>query len=109
MNATQEKPASENAVAESRVVSNSEQEKSSSRGDNLSQSRSQDDFSYEDSRIVQEVTVINNLKLIRKVDKCEIHRLKQKVKTFLANRRTEFNYQLSKWQEFFDETHDDHF
>ena len=53
--------------------------------------------------------IVNNVKVVHKVDKVALHKLKQKCFEFMTQGRTEFNKQLNKWQDFFDETHDDHF
>ena len=59
--------------------------------------------------MIHEVKVVNNVKIVHKVDKEAIHKLKQQCFNFMAQGRSEFNRQLGKWQEFFDETHDDHY
>ena len=60
-------------------------------------------------RIVQETRFVNKTRVVKKLDKMSLFQIKKKVNKFMAEGRTEFNVQLLKWQELFEETNDDYY
>ena len=60
-------------------------------------------------KIIKETKIVNNVARVMKTDKRGMDRMRHEQKYFMSQGRTEFNRQLSKWQDFFDETHDDFF
>ena len=55
-------------------------------------------------RVVNETKIYNNNYYHYRVDKDFLHNIKKKTSEFMSLGRTEFNKNLEKWQDFFEET-----
>ena len=59
--------------------------------------------------MVQETRYVNKTRIVKKLDQELLIGLRKKTHSFFEAGRTQFNIQLLKWRELFEETSEDHF
>ena len=58
-------------------------------------------------KVVNETKIYNTVNYVYRVNKDWMRNIKNKTDDFMALGRTEFHRNLTKWQDFFEETQDD--